>query len=88
MSEKRSMIHNPKSGNHGITTIRTSSDFNFHWTNHFHKNPLNFRIYAEFEADNGIINSSIGNKTTKVCKQNPALTGYYIEFELDEFLQS
>ena len=29
---------------------------------HFHKNPLNFRIYAGFEADNEIDKSSIGKK--------------------------
>ena len=31
---------------------------------HFHKNPLYFRIYADFEADNEKDNSSIGNKTS------------------------
>ena len=31
---------------------------------HFHKNPLYFRIYADFEADNEKDNSIIGNKTT------------------------
>ena len=31
---------------------------------HFHKNPLFFRIIADFEADNEIDNSSVGKKTT------------------------
>ena len=37
----------------------------------FHKNPLCFRIYADFEADNEINNSSIGNETTNIYEQNP-----------------
>ena len=38
--------------NQEITTIRTSSDSHLHWKYNFHKNPLFFRIYADFEADN------------------------------------
>ena len=39
------------------------------------------------EADNEIGSSSIGNKTTKIYKQNPILNGYHIESELDDILQ-
>ena len=53
---------------------------------HFHKNPLYFRIYAVFETDNEIDNSSIGNKTTNICKQKPVLNGYLIESELEDVL--
>ena len=56
--------------------------------NIFHKNPLYFRIYADFEADNEIDNSSIGNKTTNIYKQNPILNGYLIESELENVLKS
>ena len=35
---------------------------------HFHKNPLYFRIIADFEADNEIDGSNIGNKTTNFYK--------------------
>ena len=35
-----------------LTTIKTSNESHLHWKNHFHKNPLYFRIYADFEADN------------------------------------
>ena len=55
---------------------------------HFHKNPLSFRIYADFETDNEIDNSSLGNKTTNIYKQNPVLIGYYLESELEDVLQS
>ena len=41
---------------------------------HFHKNPLYFRIFADFEADNEVDGSSVGNKNnqhlqTKSCTQ-------------------
>ena len=55
---------------------------------HFHKNPLNFRIYADFEADNEKDNSKIGNKTTNIYKENPVLNGYYIISELEDVLES
>ena len=56
----------------------------------FHKNPLFFRIYPDFGADNENDNSSIGNigtgsigKTTIIYKQNPVLNGYHIESDLE-----
>ena len=58
------MIHEPKCENCDITTIRTSSESQFHWKKLFHKNTLYFRIIADFEADNEIDNFLIGNKTT------------------------
>ena len=70
------------------TTIRTSPESHLHWKNHFHKNPLYFRIYADFEADNEIDNFCVGNKTTNICKQNPILNGYYIVSELEIVLKS
>ena len=54
----------------------------------FHKNPLYFRIYADFEADNEKDKSSLGNETTSIYKQNPVLDGYRIESELEDVLQS
>ena len=48
----------------------------------FHKNPFYFRNYADFEADNEIDISSIGNTTTKIYRQNLVLSGYHIESEL------
>ena len=55
---------------------------------HFQKNPLYFRIYADFEADNEKDNSGIGNKTTNIYKQNPVLNGYRIISELEDVLKS
>ena len=53
-----------------------------------HKNPLYFRIYADFEADNEKDNSIVGNKTTNIYKQNPVLNGYHIVSELEDILQN
>ena len=46
------------------------------------------RIIADFEADNEVDGSNIGNKTTNIYKQNPVLNGYYIITELDDVLES
>ena len=54
----------------------------------FHETPLYFRINADFEADNEIDNSSRGNKTTNIYKQNPVLYGYHIKSESEDVLQS
>ena len=55
---------------------------------HFHRNPLFFRIIADFEADNEIDGSNIGNKTTNIYKQNPVLNGSYIISEMENVLES
>ena len=73
-SEKMLKIHKPKSEKMDITTNRTSSESHFHWKNHFHKNPLYFKIYADFEADNEEDNSNTGDKTTNIYKQNAVIT--------------
>ena len=81
-------IHKQKCENNDITTIRTSPDSYLHWKNHFHKNPLYFRIYADFETDNEKDNSNVGYKTTIIYKQNPVHNGYRIVSKLDDVLQS
>ena len=55
---------------------------------HLHKNPIYFRTYADFEADNEKDNSNMGNKTTNIYKQNPVLNGYETVSELDDDLRS
>ena len=87
-SENMLRIHKPKCENNDITTIRTSSESHLHWENHFQKNPLYFRIYADFEADNEKDNSIVGNKATNIYKQNPVLNGYRIVSKLEDVLQS
>ena len=82
------MLHEQKSEKNDITTIRTSPDSHLRWKKHFHKNPLYFRIYADFEADNEKDNSRMGNKTTNIYEQNPILNGYCIESDLEDVLQS
>ena len=81
------MKHKQRCGEDNITTRRTSSESHLHWKNHFHKYPLFFRIYADFEIDNEKNNTSIGNKTTNIYKQNPVLKGYHIESELEDVLE-
>ena len=80
--------HKQKCREDNITTLRFSSEPHLHRKNHFHKNALYFRLYADFEADNEIDNSSIGNKSTSIYKQNPVLKGYQIESELENVLKS
>ena len=87
-SENMLKIHKPNCENNDITTIRTSSESHLCWKSHFHKNPLYFRIYADFEADNEKDYSNTGNKTTNIYKQNPVLNGYHIESELEDVLKS
>ena len=76
-SENMLIKHKQKCGEDNITTIKTSSESHLNWKKHFHKSPLYFRIYADFEAINEKDYSSIGNKTTKIYKQNPVLNGYH-----------
>ena len=80
--------HKQKCGEDNITTIKISNESHLHWKKHFHKNPLYFKIYADFEADNEKDNSIIGNKTTNIYKQNPVLNGYHIISELKDVLKS
>ena len=65
-SEKMLMKPKEKCGDDNITVIRTSNESHLHSKKHFHKNPLYFRIYADFEADNEKDNSIIGNKTINI----------------------
>ena len=71
-----------------ITTITTSDESHLYWKNHFHKNPLCLRIIADFEADNEIAKSNIGNKTSKIYKQNPLFNRYFIVNQMDDILKS
>ena len=87
-SENMLMKHRQKCGDHNITTIKTSNEPHLYWKKHFHKNPLYFRIYADFEANNEKDNSIVGNKTTNIYKQNPVLNGYQIISELEDVLKS
>ena len=89
-SENLLRKHKQKCEINDITTLRTSANSHLHWKNHFHKNPLYFRIYADFEADNEKDNSNVDNKTTNIYKQNPIpiLNGYHIKFELEDVLKS
>ena len=81
--------HKPKCEDNNITILRISTESHiYRKKKHFYKNTLCFRIYADFEADNKIDKSSIGNKRTNVYKQNPVLNGYHIQPELEDVLKS
>ena len=75
-------------GQREITSIKLSDESHVYWKDHFHKNPLFFRNMADFEDDDEIDNFSMGSKTTNTFKQSPVLNGYYIIFELNDFLKS
>ena len=87
-SENMLIKQKQKCGEDNNTTIKTSNESNLHWKKHFHKNPLYFRIYADFEADNEKDTTIIGNKTTNVYKQSPVLNGHRIVSELEDVLKS
>ena len=72
-SENMLIKHKQKCGIDNLTTIKTSNESHLHWKKHFHKNPLYFRIYADFEADNEKDNSSKGNKTTNIYKKESGI---------------
>ena len=86
--ENALMNRKEKCGDDNICTIRTSNKSHLYWKKHFYRNPLYFRIIADFEAHNEIDGSNIGNKTTNIYKQNPVLNGYYIKSELEDVLES
>ena len=87
-SENMLIKHKEKCGDDNITSIKTSNKSHLYWEKHFHKNPLYFRRYADFEADNEEDNSIVGNKTTNIYKQNPVLNGYHIVSQLEDVLKS
>ena len=80
--------HEEKCGDDNMCTIRISNESHLYWKKHFYKNSLYFRIIADFEADNEIDGSNIGNKTTNIHKQKPVLNGYYVKSELEDVLES
>ena len=87
-SENMLIKHKERCDDNNITTIKTSNKSYLHWEKCFHKNPLYFRIYADFEADNEKDNTYIGNKTINIYKQNPVLNGYHIVSKLEDILKS
>ena len=87
-NENTSINHKEKRGEYNICTIKTSNESHLYWKKHFHKNPLSFRIFADFEADNEIDGSNIGNKATNIYKQNPVVNGYCMISELEDVPES
>ena len=78
-----SIKHKQRCEEQEINSIKRSNESHpYGKKKHFHKNSLGFGKYADFEADNEIDNSSVGNKTTNIYKQNLVCIGYYIVSEL------
>ena len=87
-NENALLNHKEKCGEDNVCTIKTSLECHLHWKKHFHKNPLYFRLIADFEADNEVDGSNIGNKTSNTYKQNHVLNGYFVISELEDVLES
>ena len=64
------MKHKIRSEQQDVTSIKTSNESHLYSKNHFQRNPIDFAIYADFEALIEFDNSSIVKKTTKIFKQN------------------
>ena len=85
------MKHRERYAQQEIRINRNSNDIRLYWKKHFQKHPLYFRIYADFEAEIEIENTSIDNRTTNTLKQSPVCTvcnGYRIGHELSDVLKS
>ena len=68
--------------------LKTSPNSHIYWKKHCQKNKLYFRIYVDFQADNKKENTSVGDKTTNIYKQEPVCNGYNIVSELEDILKS
>ena len=82
------MKHSERCRHQDITAIRVSKESHLLWKKHFHKILLYFRIFGDFECNNKIEGSHIGNKTTNIFKQNPMCNDFYIVSELEDVLLS
>ena len=76
--------HIQKCGQQEITSENLNKESRLYRKDHFHKNPINFRSFADSKADNEIDNSNIGNKTTNIYGQNPIFKGCYIVSEMND----
>ena len=70
-----------------FTAIRLSIDKHLAWKKHYQKVPL-FTVYADFECNNEIDNSTISEKTTNINRQNLYCNRYCIVSDLPEVLAS
>ena len=75
-SQNVKIEHKQRCEQQKITSIRILQESHVYWRKYFHKNPLYFSNIADFEADNEIDNSIIGNKTYNTNRQNPMLNSY------------
>ena len=69
-SEKVLEKHKFKCKQQEITSIRTSNESHIYWKKYFHKIPLYFRVYGDFECNNELNNSNMGNKQLTFIMKN------------------
>ena len=65
-----------KCGQQEITASISSNESHLSWKKDLHKKSLYFKFYADFEADNEIHFSCIGNEISNILKQNPVFNGF------------
>ena len=71
-SENKIIKHKQQCIQKEIISIATSPESNLHWKNDFHKNPLYFRVYVDFEAYIEKEDSkAVCTKTNNFYEQNP-----------------
>ena len=66
--------HKQQCGEQDITSLRTSNESHLYWKKIFHKKPMYFKIYADFEADNEIDKTNIGTKQLIFINKTQCLT--------------
>ena len=76
--------HKQKGEQQEITSIRTANESHLYSKKFFHKIKIYFRKYEDFGAGKDFDKSNMGDKTTKLHKQNPVSNGYYIVSDLND----
>ena len=71
-----------------ITSIKTSTASELYWTKYHNELKKLFRSFVNFEADNEIDTSNVGDETSKIYEQNTVCNVYCRASELNDVLQS
>ena len=80
--------HKDRCEERDFPSTKISIDTNIKWKNHNQKVPSYFKINADFKCINEKDNSTIGEKSTNIFKQNPVCSEYYIVSDLPEVLRN
>ena len=82
------MKHKQRCEQQEATAIKFLQESHFCQQKYFHNIPLKFGTYADFETDNEIDISIIGNEATNISKENRLFNGYFRISDLNDVLQS